>query len=78
MNLNNIVQFRLSKNNLPSHKADDRYWFSTLSPDNFKKNISQIEEVIYYHNQDLEWEGTPSVSEVQERLDFGSQCHLWM
>ena len=73
-----IVQFKLIKSNLCFHEPDSRYWFDTLTVDTFDNNIPKIEEVIYFHNQDLEWEGIPSVSEVKDRLEFGSQCHLHM
>ena len=42
MNVNNIVQFRLYKHNLRPHNFDNRYWFNTLSTDNFSQNLNHI------------------------------------
>ena len=78
MNVNKIVQFRLYKNNLRPHKFDNRYWFNTLSTDNFSQNLNNIKKSIEYHHEDLQLEDTPTPEVVYERLEFGSQCHLWM
>ena len=69
MKIDKIVQFKLIKSDLCFHEPDSRYWFDTLTVDTFDNNIPKVEEVIYFHNQDLEWEGIPSVSEVKDRLD---------
>ena len=78
MDLNVINQFRLKKEDLPFHKFDDKYWFKTLSRDTVYSNKRNIEKVIDYHHQDLNWEDTPDYQTVVERLNFGSKCHLWM
>lgn len=78
MDLSEITQFRLFKADLVPHTYNDKYWFKTIDTQSFAENIEDIEKVIQYHYEDLNWDDTPTTEVVLDRLKFGSQCHLWM
>ena len=78
MNKSKIKQFRLFKQNLPTHEPDPRYWYNTINTDNFSQFLNHINSSINFHHQDLNWDNTPTLEVVYDRLAFGSQCHLWM
>jgi hypothetical protein len=78
MDKSKIKQFRLFKQNLPTHEPDPRYWYNTINTDNFSQFLNHINSSINFHHQDLNWDNTPTLEVVYDRLAFGSQCHLWM
>lgn len=73
-----VVQLRLLKNELPYREKNTDYWFKAITVENFNLNIEGIEKVISYHYQDINWENTPSILKVLERLQYGSKCNLVM
>lgn len=78
MKKDQITEFRLFKKDLREHNHDSRYTFKTIGVEDFANNLDDIKKVISYHHEDLEWDDTPTTKVVYDRLEFGSQCHLWM
>ena len=72
------VQLKLKTKDLNDHVYKDDYWFDTVNLKKFHTYTPNIENVIKFHHQDLNWDGIPTVADVKDRLKFGSSCHLWM
>ena len=76
MDISKINQFRLLKEELSEHTYDPRYWFKEIK--SVDDDPVGLETVIKFHHEDLDWEDTPDLKEVQARIDFGSYVQLNM
>ena len=76
MDLDAINQFRLLKEDLSIHKHDDRYWFKEIN--SVDDDPLGLQKVIDFHHEDLDWDATPDLEEVQKRINFGSFVQLNM
>jgi hypothetical protein len=72
------VQLKLHVEDLNDHTYNDDYWFHTVNLSNFDILITNLQTVIDYHHDDLDWDETPTIEIVKQRIKFGSTCHLWM
>jgi len=72
------VQLKLHINDLNNHTYNDDYWFHTVNLSNFNTLITNLQTVIDYLHDDLDWDETPTIDIVEQRILFGSRCHLHM
>ena len=78
MDIKKVTQFKLLKENLPNHIDDNRYWFDTVNKTNVRKHKANLQIVLNFILDELEWDYGPNMQDVFDRIEFGSLCHLWM
>jgi hypothetical protein len=76
MELNQVVQLRLSKNDLNEVDAQDIYSFVFLNKKNYKKYIKDLLLVSSLMETDFDWDGIPDEYDIHERFKNNSFCLL--
>ena len=71
------VQLRLLRQDLPQFEFNPDFWFKPITIFNIQTVKEDINKVISYHHEDIDWEGIPDFDTVQNRLMSGSTCHLF-
>jgi len=77
IDVSKIDQFRLYRNEMSVIEPDNRYSFSFVFNSTFEDNLTDLEKVIGFLHNDLDWDGIPDLQMVKKRLDFGSICMFW-
>lgn len=78
MNLNEIVQFRLLRDEHIKLPKKSHYKLIYLDRDNYSNFLQDLELVIsYIHNQLTDWIDAPTIEDVHKRFKSNSFCFLF-
>ena len=76
MNIQGVVQLRLSKENIKRFTLNQNYNFTLIDNTNYKNHLSDLMYVSYLMKQDFDWEGTPNEEDIHKRFEKDSNCLL--
>jgi hypothetical protein len=76
MNIQGVVQLRLSKENIKRFTLNQNYNFTLIDNTNYKNHLSDLMYVSYLMKQDFDWDGTPNEVDINHRFENNSKCLL--
>lgn len=73
----NIVQFRLLKEEFKEYPVSGDYRIIHVTKYNYRKYIKELLNVSELLKADIEWDGIPDLTGIQKRFVANSECFLW-